>query len=139
MRFRASLLLWFLALMPVAAATPPVRHTHKIIRMEATAYSRDVKATSSGTVAHEESAAADPAILPMGSRIRVTDAGPWSGVYTITDTGSKVKGLQIDLFIASTADARQFGKKLVRVQVIETGEGKEDAREKDIPAAPAQR
>jgi 3D (Asp-Asp-Asp) domain-containing protein len=106
--------------------------------MEATAYSKETRPTASGTVPHEGIAAADPAILPLGSRVRVTNAGEWSGVYVITDTGSKVQGLHIDLFIASAAEARRFGKRIVYVQLLQTGSGKADARDKDIAATTAQ-
>lgn len=103
--------------------------------MEATAYSKESRPTASGTVPHEGIAAADPAILPLGSRVRVTNAGVWSGVYVITDTGTRIQGPHIDLFIASAAEARRFGKRLVYVQTLQTGAGKADARDKDIPAA----
>ncbi len=40
------------------------------MRMQATAFSRDAQPTASGTVAHRGIVAADPAVLPLGSRIR---------------------------------------------------------------------
>jgi 3D (Asp-Asp-Asp) domain-containing protein len=94
-----------------------------------------MRPTSSGTIAHEGIAAADPSVLPLGSRIRVTGAGAWSGVYTVTDTGGRIQGRRIDLYIPSAAAARRFGRRPVRVQLIETGQGKQDARDKDVPAA----
>ena len=109
------------------------------MRMEATAFAVDSRPTSAGTVAHEGVVAADPAVLPLGSRIRVSGAGPYSGIYTVTDTGNKVNGRHIDIFMASAREAKQFGKKMVRVQLLESGSGKQDAREKDIPAAPLRR
>jgi rare lipoprotein A len=109
------------------------------MRMEATAFVPHAQPTSSGTVAHEGIVAADPAVLPLGSRIRITRAGAYNGIYTVTDTGDKVIGRHIDLCLATTAEAKQFGKKLVLVQILETGTGKQDARDKDIPAATADR
>ena len=74
--------------------------------------------TKSGLTAKEGLVAADPAILLLGSRIRVTGAGAYSGVYTVADTGEKVKGRRIDLYVRTTAEARQFGKRIVKVRVL---------------------
>lgn len=62
--------------------------------------------------------AADPAVLPEGTRIEVTDAGAYSGTYVVHDTGPKVRGRQIDIFIADTAEATEFGRKQVRVRIL---------------------
>jgi rare lipoprotein A len=114
-------------------------HRSRSIKMQATAFSQGAQPTSAGTVPHEGIVAADPAILPLGTRIRLSDAGTYNGIYTVTDTGNKINGRHIDIYIQSVAEAREFGKKMVRVQVLETGSGKKDARAKDIPAAAAHR
>ena len=103
------------------------------MRMEATAFAQDRKPTASGTVPHSGIVAADPAVLPLGSRIRVTGAGGYNGTYTVTDTGSKINGRHIDLYVPSAARAKAFGKKIVRVRLLEIGKGKQDARDKDVP------
>src|SRR5262245_19163110 len=59
--------------------------------------------------------AADPAILPLGSRIRVLDAGGYSGEYLVSDTGRKINGREIDIYIANDAEAKRFGKRKVQV------------------------
>jgi rare lipoprotein A len=102
--------------------------------MEATAFSRVEGPTASGTVPHRGIVAADPSVLPMGSRIRVSDAGFLNGVYTVTDQGGGVKGRHIDIYVPSIVRAKKFGKKMVTVRVLQVGGGKEEAREKDIPA-----
>jgi 3D (Asp-Asp-Asp) domain-containing protein len=107
------------------------------MRMEATAFVQHAAPTASGTVAHEGIVASDPAVLPLGSRIRITSAGLYNGVYTVTDTGDKVVGRHIDLCLPTAAEARQFGKKVVVVRVLQMGTGKQDARDKDIPARTA--
>ena len=124
--------LLFVALTPFPGLTA-VRHRPLITRMQATAYSSASQLTASGTVPHDGIVAADPVVLPLGSRIRVTNAGAYSGIYTVTDTGSKINGLHIDIFIPSTAAAKEFGTKGVNVQVLERGTGKQDARDKDVP------
>jgi rare lipoprotein A len=121
---------------PAAPGATPgaARPRHRVMRMEATAFTPKSGATAAGTVPHEGIVAADPAVLPLGSRIRVTGADSYNGIYTVTDTGSKVVGRHIDLCLGSTAEAKQFGKKIVRVQLLRRGAGKQDAREKDIAA-----
>ncbi len=107
------------------------------MRMEATAFAQDAKPTAAGTVVHEGIVAADPAILPLGSRIRITAAGVYNGIYTVTDTGAKINGRHIDLYLPSDVTAKQFGKKIVLVRILRIGAGKQDARDKDIPARTA--
>lgn len=89
----------------------------RTIRFTATAYSNR-GTTASGKKAQRKFAAADPSVLPLGSKVRVEGAGPHSGTYTVADTGGKVKGRKIDLFIPSAAAAKEFGKKPVDVKVI---------------------
>lgn len=102
--------------------------------MEATAFAPDSRPTAAGTVPHAGIVAADPAVLPLGSRIRITRAGIYNGVYTVTDTGNKIVGRHIDIFMPTAARARRFGKKIVLVRVLEAGSGKHEARAIDIPA-----
>jgi 3D (Asp-Asp-Asp) domain-containing protein len=88
----------------------------------ATAYSVKGK-TAAGNRAADGIVAADPRLLPLGSRIRVDDAGQYSGNYVVTDTGRKIHGRHIDLFIADHAEAKRFGKRIVRVAILERGGG----------------
>jgi 3D (Asp-Asp-Asp) domain-containing protein len=83
----------------------------------ATAYSTS-GTTADGGQGERGVAAADPDLIPLGSRIRVTRAGRYSGVYVVKDTGRKIKGASVDIFIPSDAEAKRFGKKRVRVHVL---------------------
>jgi 3D (Asp-Asp-Asp) domain-containing protein len=94
------------------------------------------KATASGTEAHEGTVAADPAVLPLGTRIRITGTTGYDGNYLVTDTGSAVKGRHIDLYLPSEAEAKQFGTQRVRVEIRQIGKGKADARKKDTASPP---
>jgi rare lipoprotein A len=107
---------------------------HGAMRMEATAFALRSKPTASGTVPHEGIVAADPAVLPLGSRIRISGADAVDGIYTVTDTGRRIVGRRIDLSLRNTTEAKRFGKRAVLVQVLTLGTGKEDAQAKDIPA-----
>ena len=86
-----------------------------------TAYSR-AGTTASGEHTKRGLIAADPKLLPLGTVVEVMNAGPYSGEYEVGDTGGKVKGRKLDVYIASRAEAKKFGKKRVRVRVIQLAE-----------------
>ena len=67
------------------------------LKVTATAYC-DGGTTQSGTKARTGNDAADPKVLPVGTVLQILD-GPHSGVYTVMDTGSAVKGRRIDIFM----------------------------------------
>jgi 3D (Asp-Asp-Asp) domain-containing protein len=98
----------------VAAPLPTPGKTRTFV---ATAYSND-GTTKSGSQTRAGIVAADPRVLPIGTRIRVADAGPYSGVYTVADTGRAIKGSEIDLFISDPKEAKRFGRKHVQVEVL---------------------
>lgn len=89
-------------------------------RCAATAYAQ-TGITRLGTFTHPGVVAADPRVFPLGTRIQVTGAGPYSGTYVVADTGSKVRGWHIDIYMPLAGDAVQFGKKVVLVSVLEWG------------------
>lgn len=88
-----------------------------MLRMTATAYC-DRGTTKSGTRAHEGIVAADPRRLPIGSRLRIVSPPGYSGVYSVMDTGSAIKGRDLDIFMASCGQAKRFGKRVVLVRVL---------------------
>jgi 3D (Asp-Asp-Asp) domain-containing protein len=110
----------------VKTAAPP-----RVLMMEATAFTRAERPTAAGTEPHEGTVAADPAVLPLGTRIHITGTGVYDGNYLVTDTGAAVKGMHIDLYVPSEAEAKQFGTKKVRVEIRQLGKGPTDARRKD--------
>lgn len=61
--------------------------------------------------------AADPRVLPLGTRIRLI-AGSYTGIYTVTDTGGAVKGRILDIWMPSCVEAVRFGRKTVGVSVV---------------------
>ena len=96
------------------------RERVNVIPFLATAYAIH-GTTKSGTPAKPGIVAADTSVLPLGTKIQVTNAGPHSGIYTVTDTGSKVRGHHIDIFLPSWARAKEFGRKIVHVRVLRWG------------------
>lgn len=61
--------------------------------------------------------AADPRVLRLGSRIDV-GAGNYSGNYLVSDTGGKIKGNRLDIWMASCSEARRFGRRTVSVSSL---------------------
>jgi 3D (Asp-Asp-Asp) domain-containing protein len=63
--------------------------------------------------------AADPRMLPLGSRVRLSKAGPYSGEYEVIDTGSKILGRKVDIFMPNATEAKRFGKRRVHLTVLQ--------------------
>lgn len=111
---------------------PPVRvrppqPAGKEAHFTATAYSISGQ-TASGTQTRPGIVAADPAVLPLGSKIRVRDAGAYSGDYVVQDTGGKIRGRKIDIYVPKHAHAKRFGRRGVKVEVISYGHGRRHVR-----------
>jgi 3D (Asp-Asp-Asp) domain-containing protein len=90
----------------------------------ATAYAVE-GTTKSGLATQPRTVAADTSVLPLGTTIKVTNAGPHSGIYTVTDSGGRVKGRHIDIYFPSWAKAKKFGRKIVHVTVLKWGNWEE--------------
>lgn len=58
--------------------------------------------------------AADPRVLKLGSTV-VVKAGAWSGTYLVSDTGGKIKGKRLDIWVPGCSEARKFGRRTVQV------------------------
>jgi 3D (Asp-Asp-Asp) domain-containing protein len=101
--------------LPIA---PPVLYV-------ATAYSLRGK-TASGRHVSPGIIAADPRVLPLGSRVRL-EAGAWSGEYVVADTGGSIRGRKIDIWTPSTREAMRFGRRHVKLTVLSYG-GKRSAK-----------
>ena len=56
--------------------------------------------TASGSSVRRGIVAADPRILPLGSRIQIHN-GAYSGTYTVADTGGGIKGRRLDIWMPS--------------------------------------
>lgn len=83
---------------------------------KATAYCLRGK-TASGSGVRRGIVAADPRVLPLGTKIEI-EAGSYSGTYTVSDTGGAVKGKILDIWVPSCSEARKFGRKKIKVSVV---------------------
>jgi 3D (Asp-Asp-Asp) domain-containing protein len=91
------------------------------LMFSATAYCKG-ETTASGVGVRTGIVAADPAILPVGSVVRLETQNPrYSGVWTVMDTGPAVRGRTVDLYLWSCKEALQFGRRKVRLSVLRLG------------------
>lgn len=91
------------------------------LRFTATAYCKGTT-TASGVNVRTGIAAADPDLLPVGSVIQI-DKLPdkYNGVYTIMDTGPRVHGRHIDIYMWSCNEALQLGRRSMHLTVLRLG------------------
>jgi 3D (Asp-Asp-Asp) domain-containing protein/lysozyme family protein len=92
-------------------------------QMEATAYSADCNGCSGVTATgidlkanpNQKVIAVDPSVIPLGSRVYVEGYGE----AIAGDTGGAISGNKIDVFVPSQSDAINFGRKTVKVTVLD--------------------
>ena len=73
--------------------------------------------TAAGTRVADGVVAADLHVLPLGTVIRVDGLSSYDGTYTVMDTGRRIRGRRLDLYISSCAEAVQFGRRSARVSI----------------------
>lgn len=108
---------WPGVLAPLAAAPQPGTE----LQFSATAYCKG-ETTASGVGVRSGVAAADPALLPVGTVVRVSSRNiRYDGVWTVMDTGPAVRGRLIDLYVWSCHEALAFGRRPIRLTVLRLG------------------
>jgi 3D (Asp-Asp-Asp) domain-containing protein len=91
------------------------------LRFSATAYCKGTT-TASGVNVRSGIAASDPDLLPVGSVVQIARLGEkYDGVYTVMDTGPKVQGRHLDLYMWSCYEALEFGRRNAEVTVLRLG------------------
>ena len=85
----------------------------------ATAYSLRGR-TASGRQVSKGLIAADPRVLPLGSRVKL-EAGLYSGEYLVADTGGSVRGRRIDIWTPTSREAMRFGRRVIKLTVLSFG------------------
>ncbi|PEC23173.1 cell wall-binding protein EntD [Bacillus cereus] len=120
---------------PVAKAKPAAKSTEtsapaggREITVEATAYTADPSENGSyggrvlTAMGHDLTAnpnmkviAVDPKVIPLGSKVWVEGYGE----AIAGDTGGAIKGNRIDVLVGSDGSANSWGRKSVKVKVIE--------------------
>ena len=90
------------------------------LQFSATAYCKG-SVTASGVPPRSGVAAADPDLLPVGTVIQIDSLQRYNGIYAIMDTGPKVQGRHIDIYMWNCNEALQFGRRLIRLTVLRLG------------------
>jgi 3D (Asp-Asp-Asp) domain-containing protein len=109
------------ALDRTAAAMPVAPAAGSRLEFTATAYCKGEQ-TSAGVAPQAGVAAGDPVLLPEGSVVQV-DGVPdrYRGIYTVMDTGPKVQGRHVDLYMWSCIEATTFGRRPITLTVLRLG------------------
>lgn len=120
------------------------------LRFTATFYCKGTT-TASGVNVRNGIAAADPDLLPIGSVIRIDKLGEkYDGIYTVMDTGPKVQGRHVDVYLWSCNEAIQMGRRKMQLTVLRLGWNPQNSepslidrlfrqreQKQTVPAAPA--
>ena len=87
----------------------------------ATAYCKGLT-TASGVGVQSGIAAGDPQLLPEGSVVQIEGLQErYRGIYTVMDTGGKVVGKHVDLYMWSCKEAIDFGRRDIVLTVLRLG------------------
>lgn len=98
------------------------KNAKRVIVMQATAYDPTAGSkTAMGTRARVGAVAVDPKVIPLGSKLYIESMDGFAsyGYATAEDTGGAIKGNRIDLFYNSNAEANRFGRRNVKVYVLD--------------------
>lgn len=92
------------------------RYTYrKVYSMTATAYNGRGRQTAGGYRSGYGVVAVDPRVISLGTKVYVEGYG----LAVAGDTGGAIRGQRIDLGYHTTSDAMRFGRRRVRVYVLE--------------------
>jgi len=100
----------------VARPSGAVYADSEMVDFHATAYCLKGR-TASGIHTRPGVIAADPSVLPLGTVVHLR-AGRYTGTYTVMDTGGKIKGRLVDVYVPTYKEAVEFGRKQVKIKVI---------------------
>jgi len=89
--------------------------SQKTMVMEATAYTYTGNKTATGTWPKIGVAAVDPKVIPLGTMLYVEGYG----YARAEDTGGLIKGDRIDLFFETEQECIEWGRKNVKVRIVE--------------------
>lgn len=85
--------------------------------------------TASGQYTRRGVIAADPRVLPIGTVVQIK-AGRYTGTYTVLDTGGRIKGRKVDVYVPTYTEAKQFGRQRIKIKVLGRTKAKADPARK---------
>ena len=112
--------------LPVTTAIPPQRtrspsssrrrHLGDFAMTAYTQYHTPPQRTASGTMPTTgRTVAVDPKVIPLGTKLHIEGVG----VRIAEDTGRKIKGRKLDLFLSSMGDCTRFGVRSRQVYILD--------------------
>jgi 3D (Asp-Asp-Asp) domain-containing protein len=105
----------------------------ELVDFNATAYCLKGR-TASGFDAKPGMIAADPRVLPLGTVVHLR-SGSYTGTYKVMDTGGRIRGRRVDVYVATHKEAIRFGRRQVKIKVLEHGPPKADRVSKGLVAS----
>jgi len=105
----------------------------ELVDFDATAYCLKGR-TASGMDAKPGMIAADPRVLPLGTVVHLR-SGSYTGTYKVMDTGGRIRGRRVDVYVATHREAIQFGRRQVKIKVLTHGPAKADRATKSLIAS----
>jgi 3D (Asp-Asp-Asp) domain-containing protein len=105
----------------------------ELVDFHATAYCLKGR-TASGINTRPGMIAADPSVLPLGTVVHLR-AGRYTGIYTVMDTGGRIKGRLVDVYVPTHREALEFGRRQVKIKVIGRGSAKGKRASKSLLAS----
>jgi 3D (Asp-Asp-Asp) domain-containing protein/LysM repeat protein len=108
---------------PVVPVTTKAEETSKELTVKATAYTASCEGCSGTTATGldlnanpgAKVIAVDPSVIPLGSKVLVEGYGE----AIASDTGGAIKGNRIDVFIPSEEKALEWGRKEIKVKILD--------------------
>lgn len=91
------------------------RGADRVLVLECTAYTWTGNQTASGTWPAVGTAAVDPEVIPLGTKLYIEGYGP----AVALDTGGAVKGNIIDIYLPTEDQCWQWGRRQVEVRILE--------------------
>jgi 3D (Asp-Asp-Asp) domain-containing protein len=113
----------------------PATEELELLNFRATAYCLKGR-TASGAQVRTGMIAADPSVLPLGTVVHLR-AGSYTGTYTVLDTGGRIRGRLIDVYVPTHREAMQFGRRSVKIKVLHRAKRTNDLKGKTPVVAEA--
>ena len=71
--------------------------------------------TATGTQTRWGVIAVDPSVIPYGTKVYIPEFGM---TFIAEDCGGAIKGNKIDIYMPSIADAKQWGRRTISIQIV---------------------
>lgn len=74
--------------------------------------------TATGTKVAKGVIAVDKRVIKLGSKVQIVEPKEYAGTYRAEDTGGKIKGNRIDIWMDTQRKAMTFGKRTIKLIIL---------------------